>query len=303
LLGQIGLSWRKMTRNNRLAAALLLVTAALTLVLAAAIPELELQPGQKFTVPIEDDPTHFRGRRYDAGEGLLFLMRFLFAAAIVGLPFFLLYSLFTPEGRRRLLALLIILAAVFLIISSRQETEPPPPTPPAELMETLQAEIAERSRLRQEALAVAEEPPDWILYTVITSGALFLTAIVAAAIWYYRKRAIDSELTRLGLDMRQAIETIEAGGDLGSTILTAYRDMGRVVRHTQGIERAASTTPHEFISVLVGKGLPQSAVMDITRLFERVRYGSKLATDSDEACALASLRAIASACEERPRAI
>jgi hypothetical protein len=149
--------------------------------------------------------------------------------------------------------------------------------------------------------AAPEEPPNWILYAVLASASLFLATMVVVVIWHYRKRSIESELSRLGMEMRQAIETIEEGGDLGNTILTAYRDMGRVVRQTQGVERTGATTPHEFIGVLVGKGLPEAAVIDITQLFEQVRYGSKLASGADEQRALTSLRAIAAACEEGPR--
>jgi hypothetical protein len=140
-----------------------------------------------------------------------------------------------------------------------------------------------------------------MLYALITGSALALASIVVAVIWYYRKRVLENELAQLGLEMRQAIDTIEEGGDLGNTILTAYRDMSRVVRQTQGVERSRATTPHEFIQVLTGKGLPSQAVVEITQLFEQVRYGSKLASVTDEQRALSSLRAIAAACEERRR--
>jgi hypothetical protein len=54
--------------------------------------------------------------------------------------------------------------------------------------------------------------------------------------------------------------------------------------------------------VLTAKGLPPDAVQDITQLFEQVRYGGKLASQADEQRALASLNAIAAACEERRHA-
>jgi hypothetical protein len=294
-----------MAKKNRLAAAILLITVVLILLIAAGIPNLELQPGQKYVLPTAEDDTYTGGRgRYATGEGILFLMRFLFAVAIIMLPFFLLYTLFTPEGRRRLLALLVIIAFVFVIISNRDEPPSvPEPTPALEGEEAPGFRSEDYTGLYNVAPPPLEEPPDWISYAIITGAALVFATLVVGGIWYYRKRAMEDELSRLGLEMRMAIESIEEGGDLGNTILTAYRDMSRVVRQTQGVERTGATTPHEFISVLTGKGLPLDAVQDITRLFEQVRYGSKLASQADEQRAIASLRAIAAACEERRHAV
>jgi hypothetical protein len=292
-----------MAKRNRLAAVLLLITAALILIVAASIPNLELQPGQKFVLPTPDDDISPVGGRYNTGEGLLFLMRFLFAVAIILLPFFLLYSLFTPEGRRRLLALLFIIAFMFVIISNRDEPPPVEPTPMVESTAAPDLESPDYTGLYDVVTAPPEEPPNWILYAVITGVALVFAALIVAVLWYYRQRALNEEMARLGIEMRQAITTIQGGGDLGSTILNAYRDMSRMVRQTQGVERTGATTPHEFISVLTGKGLPQGAVQDITQLFEQVRYGGKLASHADEQRALASLEAIAAACEERRYAV
>jgi hypothetical protein len=78
-----------MSNKNRLAAALLLITVVLILLIAAGIPNLELQPGQRYVLPTTDDsPGSWSRGGYASGEGLLFLMRFLFAIAIVLLPFF-----------------------------------------------------------------------------------------------------------------------------------------------------------------------------------------------------------------------
>jgi hypothetical protein len=288
-----------MTTKNRLAAALLLITAVLILLIAAGISDLELQPGQEFTMPLSEDSLDYASGRYSSGEGLLFLMRFLFAVAIVALPFFLLYSLFTPEGRRRLLALLFIMAFVFVIVTNRDDPAAVEPTPVPQITGTPEVfDYGEFGGPRDVVTEAPEEPPDWMLYAIVTGVALLFATLIVAVIWYYRKRVIEDELARLGIEMRQTIDTIEEGGDLGSSILTAYRDMSRVVRQTQGVERTGATTPHEFIKVLVGKGLPEQAVLDITQLFEQVRYGGKLANTSDEQRALDSLRAIAAACEE-----
>jgi hypothetical protein len=288
-----------MTTKNRVAAALLLTTAVLILLIAAGISDLELQPGQKFTMPLSEDSFDYARSRYNSGEGLLFLMRFLFAVAIVALPFFLLYSLFTPEGRRRLLALLFIMAFVFVIVTNRDDPAAVEPTPVPQITGTPEVfDYGEFGGLRDVVTEAPEEPPDWMLYAIVTGVALLFATLIVAVVWYYRKRAIENDLARLGIEMRQTIDTIEEGGDLGSSILTAYRDMSRVVRQTQGLERTGATTPHEFIQVLVGKGLPEQAVLDITQLFEQVRYGGKLASAYDEQRALDSLRAIAAACEE-----
>jgi hypothetical protein len=60
-----------MTKRNRLAAVLLLVTVILILLIAASIPDLELQPGQKYVSQSQNDSLRSSGRAF-TGEGLFF---------------------------------------------------------------------------------------------------------------------------------------------------------------------------------------------------------------------------------------
>jgi len=58
-------------------------------------------------------------------------------------------------------------------------------------------------------------------------------------------------------------------------------------------------TAREFTDALVRARLPRRPVQTLTRLFETARYGSSATTPQDEQDAIASLRAIVRACEDR----
>ena len=72
--------------------------------------------------------------------------------------------------------------------------------------------------------------------------------------------------------------------------------MGEVVSARRGLQRADATTPREFAERLERAGLPADAVKRLTRLFEAVRYGSRLSDQSDVNEAVACLNSILQAC-------
>jgi hypothetical protein len=88
---------------------------------------------------------------------------------------------------------------------------------------------------------------------------------------------------------------MQNGADFRNTILQCYADMLRIVREQRGIKRNSAVTATEFVTSLVKLGLPENAVMHLTKLFEEVRYGSKTHTNEEEQSAVSSLRIIADA--------
>jgi hypothetical protein len=69
--------------------------------------------------------------------------------------------------------------------------------------------------------------------------------------------------------------------------------MLRIVREQRGLQRNSAVTASEFISALVKIGLPKTAVVHLTKLFEEVRYGSKQHSYSEEQKAIGNLQLIA----------
>jgi hypothetical protein len=86
---------------------LLLLGLALcaAVILAVSLPEFHLRSGQplplggEVKVPLMGDSTILPG-----GNVLLMLIRGFLALMIIALPIYIVYSLFSPEGRRRLLS-------------------------------------------------------------------------------------------------------------------------------------------------------------------------------------------------------
>ena len=68
------------------------------------------------------------------------------------------------------------------------------------------------------------------------------------------------------------------------------------MRTARGIRRQEAVTPSEFEKQLEDAGLPREPVADLTRLFEEVRYGSKILGEWEGRRAIACLTAIADAC-------
>jgi len=68
-----------------------------------------------------------------------------------------------------------------------------------------------------------------------------------------------------------------------------------VLAEEKGVTRESAMTPREFVRSLTTMGLPELAVQRLTRLFEDVRYGARVAGDQEEGEAIASLTAIVDA--------
>jgi len=103
----------------------------------------------------------------------------------------------------------------------------------------------------------------------------------------------------LAFEASTALKAIEDGHDLGNVIIRCYMQMARIVREEHRIERADSVTPREFEELLAVKGIPILPVHQLTRLFEKVRYGSKTLDFRDEQAAVECLSAIQISCETR----
>jgi hypothetical protein len=145
----------------------------------------------------------------------------------------------------------------------------------------------------------AEEMPSWMGFAV----ALLVLGVGSAFGWYLWLRfrpqpaALQTEntLEQISLEALASLEELRMGGDLRSVIMRCYYDMGRIISEKRGAEREESMTPREFENRLIALGLPRQPVVDLTRLFEEVRYGAAHPSRREEHRAVQSLTAIVSA--------
>ena len=118
-------------------------------------------------------------------------------------------------------------------------------------------------------------PPEWLVTVAgVTVGAA-LVALAFSIYWFIlRKRFNDADAIRqVESQAQEAVQAIQAGGDLKAIIIECYKQMLLTVRKERGINRASGDTPQEFGDFLIQRGLPSGPVRDLTHLFEQARYG------------------------------
>jgi hypothetical protein len=254
---------------------LLLVAAmivALTL-LATSFGSLEFQTGRTFSLtlsaderveeaisemipsePTPDSPT----------QKLLYNL-----LVYVLIPLSIFYTVFTRSGRESLRRALIngLVAAAFYIVLIR-------------LIERLDLGQNQGAIVRGgTVLSIDTMPPAFV---AALSFGISSTLIVIAGLIYLRWRVRPQPAAAVSISAREAIAEIRAGGELRSIVLRCYQAMLETVRVQAGVERLDHVTPREFEAHLIGIGLPSADVQQLTRLFERVRYGENDADSASE---------------------
>lgn len=159
-----------------------------------------------------------------------------------------------------------------------------------------------------EDLAGIQAPPGYIykiapignppanLFWFVTASLLLGAILLGAWLLYqtFRRSRMENPFVS---EASAALQAIEEGCDLRSVIIHCYLQMSRIVKEKQGIEREDSVTAREFENLLEARGIPAIPIHQLTRLFEKVRYGSKTPDAQDELAAKECLSAIRSSCQ------
>lgn len=268
------------------------ITIGAIMLLSAGISNLELSFGEPFTFLRSPQSTSGPPNFMTGGEALINVLLVLFAVVQLLLPFAFIYFLFSREMRkhvfRALFSLLWIFALVFLVRSGRY------PFMPAEVQPIDQFPRTESLTNEVELLA---QPAQWLVITVTISLAVILATIIVLTIRFLwiRNRRKQSQLQKLVDEAQEAIEALHAGEDLKDTIIRCYYEMNHTLIEQRGIHRTQAMTPREFQRELVRIGFPSDDVGELTRLFEMVRYGSKIPGEAEETLAIRSLASIVEA--------
>jgi hypothetical protein len=285
---------------------LLLMTgvAMLLLFLAAAITRMEMQPGSPFPLEWQQAPQG-QGAPFGNGYWFLVLVRGFLILCVITVPIYIIVNLFTPQGRRRLLKGLIQLLVLSLVMyllmtiadaASKRTKDEESTTQPAELGE---------GEAPTEGLTPTEEPditnpPKWLDVGVCLGLAFILAILISVLAWgiYRASRERAGEvITRLADEAQDALDSIQAGGNIRDTVIRCYIQMTQVLAEERNVRREEAMTPHEFEQILLTKmKLPEIPVRRLTGLFEAVRYGDYHPGKREELEAIDSLTAIASAC-------
>lgn len=144
------------------------------------------------------------------------------------------------------------------------------------------------------------EPSVWLVLATSVGLAVLMTGLLVGGAWFVWRRFHPpaSPLKQLAQEAQGALESLQVGADLKDVVKRCYVQMARVLDEQRGIRRQRYMTPREFERRLEDAGLPGEAVRQLTRLFEDVRYGTRVTGEQEERRAMACLRVIVDACSD-----
>lgn len=282
------------SRRTNWLLALLGATVVALILLAMALPRLELRSGTPFSLGhIDWGLQRNTGLAPVSGPSMLGPWRALMTFIVwVLVPVTILLFIIWPDIRRRVLRRLLlgIVWTTFFVLAIRglqQQKQlrsngvPSPPDPD------------------QVAAALPPSVPDFILHPpawFVTLVSLILATGIFFLIRWFTRRPIEEpeapSLEEIADEARSALSALRSGGDLRDTVLRCYIEMSRILSSHRGVQRPVGMTPREFEYQLQRLGVSDAHVRQLTQLFERVRYGAQAADSSDEQEALACLTAI-----------
>jgi hypothetical protein len=286
------------TENRRILGLVFLGLAIVALIiLAAGLSDLTFLPGRplpRFAQPaggLGDLPA------LPGSELLGFLLSAFYVLGILLLPVAIVYVIISPEARKRVvrsLGLLLWLVALFLLMRARPE-----------IFQELQLQPLDAPQPGEFGVAppefVARFPPWLVVSTALALAALVVAGLVGVGWFVWRRRHPPATpLEQLGQEAQQALDALQAGADIQDTVIRCYLEMSRVLDEHRGLRRAEAATPREFEQQLKEAGLPDAQIEQLTRLFEAVRYGAKVAGEGQQRQAVDCLAGIVQACQRSP---
>lgn len=281
------------------------------LLLAASLPHLQFRSGettllsylwQQFLEGLFQVKNQTAPMPLDEHGMIALMLQVLMSVMLVGLPFGVVYFFTSRDFRKQVIKQLkpwvMLLACLYL-------------------MKKLAADGALKKFLHQDSASkpldavpvtrpawtsfsqFAEHPSQWLML----ASSLTLALVIAALLWYvivvfYRRSQHPSpRLNTVSEAAQQAISSFRIGGDFQNMVIRCYAEMSRALKAEKGLARQDAMTVREFERCLTDAGLPSPPVQQLTRIFEDVRYGSKIPDTTEEQRTVASLQAIIEACK------
>ncbi|MGE5250909.1 MAG: DUF4129 domain-containing protein [Bacteroidota bacterium] len=269
-------------------AAMLLIAVVAATLLASALPNLHLGPGDPFpagnqaAVPPEPGVA---ARGLPAGE-VLWAMRGLLAVGLLALGTLLVVRLASLTRLRHLLGLLAGLAVIILLLISL------PRLPAGGAIQLEPESVAPPAPSADFATSPLGTPPPSFLWI---AGLIVLIGAAMALIVVLRSKPAPLTVTdKLAQEADRALAEIEAGANATSVVVRCYLQMASLIQKERGLSRDRAMTVREFEVNLKDLGLPPGPLLRLRGLFEVVRYGDRLLEAGEEQAAIDSLTEITS---------
>jgi beta-lactamase regulating signal transducer with metallopeptidase domain len=286
--------------GNLLAIALVFITLAALLLLASSLSTVEFSAGKELPVSNLAPEMNLGQQNNGPFDSFMNIFRIMMIIAWVLLPIYAIYLILSKEARKRLLHDLLIIIPLVLLLYFFSNNISKQMTGIVPSLDTSIQSPQEGESQQAAPLPEFQPPPAWV--TTVASLVLWSATVVAISlalwnVWRHRRQKKLEPLKQIGRQAQEAIDQLEAGGDLREIIQRCYRQMIIVLRDYRLIHRDQDMTPHEFEQMLEHHGLPREPIRQLTELFERVRYGAYSPDRSEEHIAISSLSAIVRACQ------
>jgi len=257
-----------------------------TAMIAAGLPQLDLQPGMPL-LQVEKGSSVNKPSEEGPGASMVSKTSIeLFILLYAGLILYLILRLNRDVGKRNLGHFILLIVSIITMVGSI-----------VYLMLILLSGIPSSHAVElpmPNATAPVTSPlgpvPPLLLW-LVGIGLLVISSLLG--VWIFgssSNRAIPIDL--VGIEAEKAWQALKDGLALKDVIVKCYRQMSLAVEKKQGIKREESMTTREFERLLESAGIPHDPVHQLTQLFEAVRYGNWQPNPKDEQKAIHCLEAI-----------
>ncbi len=257
-----------------------------TVIIAASLPQLELQAGmplprlendQVVIAPIEEEPR--------VAISVSEFFKVLFALALAGSMLYVIYKMIRSSHWKDLgfyiqpiMVVCLIAGIVIFLIMLLPKTQTDLP---------MELPLPTDTPLVTSPLGPVPVALFWLV------GIGLLVSSILLGIWIFTPSPrLETTIDLVGLEAENALQSLKTGLDLKDVIIKCYRQMSLALEREQGIERKDSMTTREFENLLETIGVPHDPIHQLTQLFEAVRYGNWQPNPMDERKAIHCLEAI-----------
>lgn len=270
---------------KRRALVFLLMVGILTVLIAAGLPQLKLQPGvplpattaQSGASPVPKEPVV----TVTVSELFKMILAVVLTLGILYLSYLILRKANWKQILLRFLyfGILTAIGCIFLILLGDINFSTKAGGTPI-----LPAEVAEAGP----PLSPVPSGLMWVVWVVL--GVLLFLLVAWLVVWALRWRRAPAN--SLALEAERALHALQLNQDFKNVILQCYWQMSQALRIEQGILLKETMTAREFESLAEARGIPHAPVHQLTQLFEIVRYGFRQPGPDEERLAIESLQAI-----------
>jgi hypothetical protein len=274
-----------MTDNSkRVALALFALTVLATVLIAAALPQLELRPGIPLPSLTDAEGTVVPEHVPTISISILTLLKTIFLIIVGAVVVITGVKLRKMVPWREILAPIIAMTALglvglyilFSLQNVRIETEIQAP-------EIIPPEI----NIAGPELGPVSQNLIWLVWIALAAALI----LVGVWLFYWSARRIR-RVDPVRREAERAIDALKLGSDIKSVIVRCYLQMSQALQKEKGIALEETMTARVFEALLEARGIPPEPIRQLTSLFEEARYGSRPPGPEEERQAFDCLSAI-----------